>query len=99
MRSLFDRVAKFFAWVDTLEFIVPAVLAVLLLIGGPLLAIFFFLHNDHLFAAAMSAGLWILACLACVRDFRRARFSWASGSLIALWLILTIVIGWRLETM
>src|SRR5262245_18957806 len=99
MRGLFKRVSRFFEWLDTLEFIVPAVLAALLLIAGPLLAIFFFLHNNHLLPAAASASLWILACLACVRDLRRAHLSLASGSLIALWLIFTIVIRWRLETM
>jgi hypothetical protein len=99
MRGLIDRVAKFFGWLDAIEFVVPAVLAVLLLVGGPFLAIFFLFRNHHLLAAGASASLWLLACLACVRDLRRQHLTLASSSLIALWLILTIVIGWRLETM
>jgi hypothetical protein len=99
MRRLFDRVAKFFGWLDAIEFVVPAVLAALLLVGGPFLAIYFLFRNHNPVAAAVSASLWLFACFACVRDLRRQRLTFASGSLIVLWLILTIVIGSRLETM
>ena len=99
MRGLFDRVAKFFGWLDTIEFLVPAILAALVLVGGPFLAIYFLFRNHNTAAAVISGSLWIFACFACVRDLRGQRLTFASGSLIILWLALTIVMGWRLETM
>jgi hypothetical protein len=98
MRSFFDKVARVFGWMDAAEFAIPAVLAAALLIAMPLVAAFFFFRAHHYVAATLSGSLWILTAVACIRDFRRRHFGWVSLSLGVLWLITTLTILWRLET-
>jgi hypothetical protein len=86
MRDFFDKVARVFGWMDVAEFSIPAILAAALLIAAPLVASFFFFRAHHYAAACLSGSLWILTALACIRDFRRSRFSWISVTLGVLWL-------------
>ena len=98
MRGFFDKVVKVFGWMDDAELIIPAILAAVLLLAAPLVASFLFFRAHHYVAAALSGSIWILAAIACVRDFRRRRFSWVSLALGGVWLITTLLILWRLET-
>ena len=49
MRGLFDKIALVFGWMDAAEFAIPAILAALLLVIGPLLASFYFLRGAALY--------------------------------------------------
>jgi hypothetical protein len=86
------RVAKVFCALDALEFTIVAIPAGLILLFGPLFAAFHFFCTQRPLAAAFVFGLWVLCAVGCVRDFRRDRFSWLSGSLALLWLIATLVL-------
>ena len=99
MRGFFDKVARVFGWMDDAEFVIPAILAAALLIAAPLVAAFFFFRAHHYMAATLSGSLWLLTAIACIRDFRRRRFSSVSLTLGILWLITTLTILWRLETL
>ena len=97
MRSFFDKVARVFGWLDAAEFVIPAVIAVLLLVFGPLLACLWFLRAKHYSPALVSGCLWLLMAFCLVRDFRRRRFSLVSLTLGVLWLVATGIILWQLE--
>jgi len=98
MRGFFDKFAKVFGCMDAAEFIIPSILAAVLLIVAPLVASFFFMRAHHYLAATLSICIWILAVITCVRDFRRRHFSWLGLTLGAVWLVTTLFILWRLET-
>ena len=99
MRGFFDRVAQVFGWMDAAEFAIPAILAAALLIAAPLVASFCFFRGHHYVAATLSGSFWILTAIACIRDVRRRHFGWVSLTLGLLWLITTLTIWWRLETL
>jgi len=82
---------------DGVEFAIPAILAALVLVVGPLLAVFYFFRTEHLLAAGVSLGVWLLAAAACIRDWRRRHFGWVSLTLGAVWLVTTFIIWWKLE--
>ncbi len=98
MRGFLDKIGRLFGWMDAVEFAIPAILAALVLIVGPLLVALYFIRTQHFVAAAISFSLWILAAIACVRDFRRGHFSWVGVALGVVWFITTLGIWWRLET-
>ena len=98
MRGFFDKIGRVFGWIDTIEFAIPAIFAALVLIGGPMLAALYFIRTQHLLAGGVSFSLWLLAAIACVRDFRRRQLSWVSITLGVVWLVTTLIIWWRLET-
>ena len=78
MRGLFEKIARAFEWMDALEFVIPAILAALLLVLGPLLLFLYFLRTQHQTAAVVSCGLWLLAVVGGIRDRRRRHFGWVS---------------------
>jgi hypothetical protein len=39
-----------------------------------------------------------LGAFSCIRDFRRRHFGWGSVTLGIIWLLATVVIWWRIET-
>ena len=98
MRGFFDKIANVFGWMDAVEFAIPAILAALVLVVGPLLAAFYLFRTQHLVAAAVSFGLWILTAGACIRDLRRRHFGWVSVTLGVVWFMATLIIWWRLQT-
>src|SRR5438552_6129382 len=98
MRGFFDKIARVFGWMDTVEFAIPAVLAALVLVVGPLLVALYFIRTQHLIAAAVSFSLWLLAAVLCIRDLRRRHFNWVSITLGVVWFATTLIIWWRLET-
>jgi hypothetical protein len=99
MRNFFDKVARVFGWMDAAEFAIPAILAAAFLLIAPLVATFFFFRAHHYVAATLSGSLWILTAIACIRDFRRRQFSSVSLALGVLWLITTLIILWKLESL
>ena len=99
MRGFFDKVGRVFGWMDAVEFAVPAILAALVLLVGPLLAALYLFRTHHLLAAIVSFGLWISAAIACIRDLRRRHFGWVSVTLGVAWLVTTLILWWRLETL
>jgi hypothetical protein len=84
---------------DAVEFAIPAILAALLLVIGPLLATFYLLRTQQYTAAVVSSGLWILAAVACIRDLRRRHFGWVSVTLGLVWFVSTLILWWRLVTL
>jgi hypothetical protein len=99
VRGLFDKIAGAFEWLDALEFVIPAILAALLLVFGPLLAFLYFLRTQHYAAAVISGGLWILATVGGMRDWRRRHFGWVSVTFGVVWFIMTLILWWRLQTL
>src|SRR5438552_8677084 len=101
MRGFLEKTMRVFRWVgDDAEVAIVAIFAAFLLILGPPLAAFYFLRGHHYAPAILTSGIWILAAIVCVRDFRREHFGWATGVLCAVWLVTTIallIICWRLE--
>lgn len=96
MRKLFKAIARCIGCLD--EVAIAGVFAAFLLIVGPLVAALFFFRNRHYYAAALSSSLWILTAIACIRDFRRGRFSWVSATLGVLWIVTTFAILWALDS-
>ena len=92
MQSLINRIAGLFKWMDSIEFAIPATLAMVLILAGPPLAAAYLLHIGNYSAAAISGGLWLLAALALIRDLGRRRLTWVGGSFICVWLIATIAV-------
>lgn len=97
MHSFFDKIARVFGWMDAAEFIVAAILAVGLLIAAPLVVSFCFIRAQHYMAATFSGSLWILAAIACIRDYRHGHFGWLSATFGLLWLVTTLTLLWILE--
>jgi membrane associated rhomboid family serine protease len=97
MRGFFDKLNQALSGLDGLEFVIPAVLAAVLLIFGPTLASVYLIRKHHYIAAVLSGSIWALAAIACVRDLRRRQFRWVSISLIVIWIVTTLVILWKLE--
>jgi hypothetical protein len=98
MREFLERIARIFGWMDAVEFAIPAILAALVLVVGPLLTTFYFFHTHHILAAAISFGIWIMAAVACIRDFHRRHFGWVSVTLGVVWFVTTLIVWWRLGT-
>ena len=99
MRGLMPKIGRVFGWMDAIEFAVPAILAAILLVAGPIALIICFLRAQHYAAAVASAGLWILAAICCVRDLGRRRFSPVTGILLGTWFVGTLIIWWKLEAL
>lgn len=99
MRGLLHKLGHAFEWMDAIEFTLPAILAAALLVAGPVAAIVHFLQSSHYVAAVGAASLWILADICCIRDFRSRKFSPVTGILLAAWLIGTLIIWWKLQTL
>ena len=99
MRGLFDKIARAVEWIDAAEFAFPAIIAALLLVIGPLLASWYFLRTQHYTAAVVSGGLWILAAVGGIRDWRRRHFGWVSVTFGVVWFITTLILWWRLQTL
>jgi hypothetical protein len=97
MRGFFNKLNQAFEGLDALEFVIPAILAGLLLIFGPLLASVYLIRKHHYIAALLSGGIWALAAIASIRDVRRRRLRWVSITLITLWIITTLLVLWKLE--
>ncbi len=82
---------RVFRWADAdAEIAIIAIFAGLLLILGPPLAAFYFLRGHHYAPAILTSGVWILAAIACVRDFRREHLGWATGILCSVWFVATV---------
>jgi hypothetical protein len=99
MRGLMQKLGQIFECMDAIEFAIPAVLTAVLLVAGPIALIVHFLRAQHYAAAGASAVLWLLAAICSVRDLSRRRFSPVTGVLLGVWLIGTLVIWWKLETL
>ena len=99
MRGLMQKIGRVFGWMDAVEFAVPAILAAILLIAGPIALIVHFLRAQHYVAGAFSAGLWMVAAICCVRDLSRRRFSPVTGVLLGTWFVGTLIIWWKLEAL
>jgi hypothetical protein len=97
MRSFFHKLNQALSGLDGLEFVIPAALAVLLLLFGPPLASVYFFLKHHYTAAVLSGSIWLLAAIACVRDLRHRRFRCVSITLFVIWIVTTLVILWKLE--
>jgi hypothetical protein len=99
MRGVLQKIMCVFRWVGAdAEVAIIAIFAALLLILGPPLAAFYFLRGHHYVPAILTSGVWILAPIACVRDFRREHFGWATGILCSVWFVATaalLIICWR----
>jgi hypothetical protein len=88
-------------WLDDIEVAVitfgAAVLAVVLLVVGPLFLTHRFVLAHHYAAAFFVGLLWISCAAGCIRDYRRRSFSWVSGGLIVIWtataLLLILILG------
>src|SRR5690349_11393287 len=93
MRALFDKIARAFEWIDAVEFIIPAILAALLLVLGPVLVVLYFLRTQHHTAAVVSSVLYISAALGGIRDLWRRHFGWVSVTFGIVWFILTLMLG------
>ena len=57
MRNFFKKIEHLFGWLDVVEFAIPAILAALLLIVGPVLACIYFTRTHHYVSAVVSVGL------------------------------------------
>jgi hypothetical protein len=97
MRGFFNKLNQAFEGLDGLEFVIPAVLAALLLIFGPPLASAYLIRKHHYVAAGLSGAIWAPAIVTCIRDLRRRHFGWVSIALIVIWIITTLIILWKLE--
>src|SRR5512136_2800004 len=87
MRGFMQKLGQVFGWTDTVEFAVPAILAAVLVVAGPIALLVHFLRAHYYAAAVASAGLWMLAAICCVRDLTRRRFSPVTGILLGAWFI------------
>lgn len=81
---------KIFDWLDGIEVTVVAVVAILLLVFGPLFITYRFALAHRNIAALLTTALWLCCVAACIRDLRRQRLSWVSGGVLALWLVTTL---------
>jgi len=99
MRGLFDKIGRAFEWMDALEFAIPAILAALLLVIGPILASWYFLRTQHYTTAVVSGCLWILAAVGGIRDWRRRHFGWVSVTFGVVWFVTTLILWWKLQTL
>jgi hypothetical protein len=90
-------IRQVFGWLDGVEVVVVAIIAAALLIFGPLFLVIRFYAAHHYLHALVLGVFWCGCIAACVRDFRRKCFSWVTGSLVALWVILTLLIGYNLS--
>ena len=84
-------------WMDALEFAIPAILAAVVVVVGPIALVAHFLRAHDYGPAVASTGLWVFAVVCCLRDLRRHKFSVLTGILLASWFVATIVIWWKLE--
>lgn len=84
---------KILDWLDGFEVTVVAIVAALLLVLGPLFITYRFALAHRNSAAWLTGALWILSVAVCVRDFRRRRFSWVSGGVVAIWLVTILMLG------
>jgi hypothetical protein len=84
---------KLFDWLGNIEVAVVAIVAVFLLVAGPLFITYRFALAQRHAAALLTGALWLCSVAACVRDFRRQRLSWVSGSVLILWFVTTLVLG------
>lgn len=86
-----------FGWLDTIEFAIPAILAALLVVVGPLMATVWFVRMQRYSMAVTCGGLWVAAALAFFYDLRRRRCGWGCGLAFLSWLIATLILWWKLE--
>ena len=99
LRSLFNKLARLSNRIDAIEFAMPAIFAIVLLVAGPLLAASYFISTHHYLAALVIAGSWFLIAIALIRDLRRGRFGWISGASVCIWLIATVVVWLKVESL
>jgi len=92
-----QRLGRGFEWMDALEFAIPAILAAVLFVAGPIALVVHFLWAHDYGPAVGGTALWVFAVICCVRDFRRRKFSAFTGILLAGWFVATVVIWWKLE--
>jgi len=91
MRGFLGKLMRVFRWVGAdAEVAIIAIFAALLLIIGPPMAVFYFLRGHHYASAMLTSGVWILAAIACVRDFRHEHFGWVTGILCSVWFVATV---------
>jgi len=90
---LLDCVGRLFVWLLNIDEIhIVAFLVAALVIVGPAILIVRFLAHER-YVAGISIGLLWCSCMTtCVRDYRRRRLTWVSGSIIVFWFFTTIVI-------
>ena len=84
---------RFPIWLDDVEFWILAIVAGLLLAVGPLVIAYRLVLVGSLGSALLTGAVWLTSVVACVRDFRRHRFSWISLGVLSLWLVTTLFVG------
>ncbi len=86
MRNFFRNLFNTF---DAIDVAVPAILAAVLMIVGPICACVHFLRVGHKFGAGATAVLYGAALISCLRDYRKKEISNGSLAIIVLWLGIT----------
>ncbi len=93
MREFWQGVRRVWGWIDALEVAIPAALALLTLVIGPLVFAGYALHSGR-FGIAAAVGLpWIGILGRAGWELGRGRVAPALAGLAILWLILTVVLG------
>lgn len=78
---------------DTIEFIVVAFVAGLILWVGPVLLAFHYAQSGRPVAATIAAVLWVGTVATCLRDLRRRSWSWVSTIVCVTWFLLMLIVG------
>lgn len=84
------RLWQLFDGLDAIELVVYGCLAVAMLVGGPLWLVAYFVDKQRYLLAGGLGLLWCVCIVAGVRDLRRKRCNWLTGSIIAGWFMTTL---------
>lgn len=97
MRVFWQGVRRVWGWIDALEVVIPATLALLTLIIGPLVVAGYALHAGRFGIAAVVGLPWLAILGRAGWELRCGRVFPASAGLALLWLILTVVLGYQMN--
>lgn len=81
---------------DSLEFVVIAILGTLLFVAVPFYLIRNLFDKGHIFLAILLILIAIVSFGICARDFKKRKWSGISIIVIALWIICFVISGWML---
>lgn len=96
MRVFWQGVRRVWGWIEALEVAIPAALALLTLVVGPLVVAGYAMHAGRLGVAAPVGLPWLVILGRAGWELGHGRLGPVFAGLALLWLILTLVLGYQL---
>ncbi len=103
MTALFDKILQAIKegkkdsnWVVDFELLIFAILAGAIIFLLPILFVIRFINIGAYWKASVIGFVWLMTATTSVRDYIRKKFSWISGSVLIVWVVLTVIFAFVL---